>query len=495
MQANAAASAAESVRRPPRVVIVGAGMSGLLMGIRLKQAGIESFEILEKAERIGGTWRDNTYPGVACDIPSHLYTYSFEPNPHWSHWFSPGSEIQRYFEHVAKKYGLMPHIHFGRETTAARFGDGVWRVRCADGSTTEGDILVTATGVLHQPNIPAIPGLEDFAGACFHSARWDHDAELDGKRIGVIGTGSTATQITSALVDRAARFTLFQRTPQWIFPMPNPQHSGALRGILSRFPGLARVLFETLRVTFQKTFARAPIGDNVQHRVLAAIARRNLRRSVRDPELRARLTPDYEPFCKRLVFSPDFYEKIQRPNAELATTAIERIEPEGVRTRDGRLHELDVLVLATGFKAHEYVRPMQVINEAGRSLDQAWADGAQAHRTVAMPGFPNYFMLVGPYTPIGNFPVTATSELQVDYVMQFVRRFARGECDRVEPKPAALTEFNAAVRDGMEGTIWVTGGCQSWYLGPQGRPTMWPWTFERFRRDLREPNWDEYVLS
>lgn len=493
MQASATSVAPQA--RDPRVVIVGAGMSGLLMGIRLQRAGIHDFTILEKAASLGGTWRENTYPGIACDIPSHFYSYSFAPNPGWSHWFAPGDEINDYLERVADEHGVRQKVQYRKEVAEARRqGDG-WHILCTDGTELDADIIVAATGVLHHPNVPKIPGLKDFAGACFHSAQWDHTVPLDGRRVGVIGTGSTAAQITAALVPRVSRFSLFQRTAQWIFPLPNPPHSRFAKWCFRNVPGAGKLWYHLTRLAFQWSFSRAVLGHNLQHRVLSWIARRNLEKNVRDPQLRERLRPDYEPFCKRLIISPDFYDKIQQPNAELVTSAIDRIEADGVRTKDGTLHALDVLVLATGFEAQRYVRPLQLINEQGATLEQAWADGARALRSVAMPGFPNFFMVAGPYTPVGNYPLISTSEIQVDYIMAFVERFRRGEAQRFEARPEALERFVQDMDEGSQQTIWRTGGCHSWYLDARGRVTMWPWSFERFRREMRQPRWDEYQLS
>lgn len=490
-----AAVAQDTATGGPRVIIIGAGMSGLLMGIRLQQAGVTDFEILEKSHKLGGTWRENTYPGIACDIPSHFYSYSFAPNPGWSHWFAPGEEIQAYFERVAADYGLPERIRYNTEGAEARHDGKQWHVRCTDGSTYSADILIAATGVLHHPHSPEIPGLEDFQGACFHSARWDHSVPLEGRRVGVVGTGSTAAQITSALTPKVARFSLFQRTAQWIFPLPNPQHSGFAKWCFRHLPGVGKLWYHLTRLSFQWSFSRAVLGHNLPHRILSAIARRNLDKSVRDPELRERLRPDYEPFCKRLIISPDFYDKIQRDNAELVTSPIERVEAGGIRTADGTLHELDVLVMATGFHAQRYVRPMQLINAQGRTLDDAWANGAKALRSVAVPGFPNYFMVAGPYTPVGNYPLISTSEIQVDYIMAFVERFKRGELHQVEAKEDALQSFVRDMDQGAAGTIWRTGGCNSWYLDANGNVTMWPWSFERFQREMRRPQWEEFSVS
>lgn len=482
----------ERESRTPTVAIVGAGMSGLCMGIKLKQAGIESFTIYEKADAIGGTWRENTYPGLSCDVPARYYSYSFEPNPDWSHSFSPGPEIWRYFERVADKYGLRSHISLGQEVTSARFEDGRWRLRTNAGEESEADFLVSACGVLHHPRHPQIEGLESFAGHAFHSARWDHDVELEGKRVAVVGTGSTGVQIVSDIAERVERLVLFQRTAQWIFPLPNREYSRLTRALLRRFPALNRFSYHAWRATLEATFARAVIEPGWQRRMISWICRRHLRK-VEDPELRHKLTPDYQPMCKRLVFSAGFYEAMQRPNVELVTEPIERVEPAGVVTRDGVLHEIDVLVLATGFDTHAYMRPMEVVGADGITLAEAWEEGPRAYRTVALPGFPNLFMLMGPHSPIGNHSLIAIAETQADYVMHWIRMFREGRIAAAAPSSEATARFNEEMRSALPGTVWVTG-CQSWYLGKDGKPELWPWTPERHRQMLREPDLEEFEV-
>lgn len=476
-----------------RVAVIGAGMSGILAAIKLREAGITDLAIYEKADRLGGTWRDNTYPGLSCDVPSHLYTYSFEPNPDWSHRFSPGAEIQAYFERVAAKYDVEPLINYNAEVARAAYEDGKWRLEIKDGRTDIVDILITATGVLHHPVYPRIDGLDSFAGACFHSARWDHDVSLAGKRVGIIGTGSTGVQILPAIVDEVASISLFQRTPQWILPLPNPEHSEEEKAAFRRSPELLRATYLDLAERFQNTFARAVVGDSAQMQRIAHACRANLDENVSDPELRRKLTPDYQVACKRLIMSDQFYPAIQKPNAHLVTETITRIEPAGVRTADGRLHELDVLVLATGFDGHRFMRPMQIVGRDGRTLDDAWADANEAYRSVAVPGFPNFFTMVGPNSPIGNFSLIMISEMQLAYIMQLIDLIRSGVYREVAPTPAATARFNAAIKEAMKGTVWVTG-CRSWYLDKNGNPAMWPWTFERFEAEMAKPDLDEFEL-
>ena len=423
--------------RALRVAVIGAGMSGILAAIKLREVGITDLTIYEKADRLGGTWRDNTYPGLSCDVPSHLYSYSFEPNPEWSHRFSPGAEIQAYFEKVAAKYDVEALIAYNAEVTHAAFDDGKWRLEIKDGRTDVVDIVLTATGVLHHPVYPDIDGLDSFAGVSFHSARWDHDVPLAGKRVGIIGTGSTGIQILPAIVDEVSNVSLFQRTAQWIFPLPNPEHTEEEKAAFRASPELMRATYLDLAERFQNTISRAVVGDEVQMQRIAAACRANLEENVRDPDLRRKLTPDYQVACKRLIMSDQFYPAIQKLNAHLVTEAIDRIEPEGVRTVDGRLHEFDVLVLATGFDGHRFMRPIQIVGRDGRTLEDAWADANEAYRSVAVPGFPNFFMMVGPNSPIGNFSLIMISEMQLAYIMQLVDLIRTGRYREVAPTAAA----------------------------------------------------------
>ncbi|MGE0486960.1 MAG: flavin-containing monooxygenase [Gammaproteobacteria bacterium] len=479
--------------RDPRVIVIGAGMSGILTGIRLRAAGIEDFVIYEKAASLGGTWRENTYPGLSCDVPSHHYVYSFAPNPDWSHLFSPGPEICAYFADVAVRYGIAPHIRYDAEVVQADYADGRWTVIMADGRTDRGDVVIAATGVLHHPHYPDIAGLDVFAGACFHSARWDHAVSLAGKRVGIVGTGSTAIQIVPAIVEEVAHLALFQRTAQWILPLPNPAYTDAERAAFHAEPQRMAEVYAQWEGQFNHTFARAVIGDERQMRRIAERCRMNLEHNVQDPELRRRLTPDYQVACKRLVMSDTFYPAIQRPNAELVTAGIERIEAGGVRTVDGELHELDVLVLATGFDGHRFMRDIAVTGRDGVTLEEAWAERTEAFRCVALPGFPNFFTLIGPNSPIGNFSLILIAEKQVDYLLRLIEPLRRGECRAVVPRADATRAFNDELRAAMHGTVWVSG-CRSWYLDRHGTPVTWPWTFERFDADMGAVDFNEYEL-
>lgn len=479
--------------RPLRFAVIGAGMAGLLSAIKLKEAGFD-FTVYEKADRLGGTWRENTYPGVACDVPSHLYSYSFAPNPAWSHLFSPGPEILAYLEEVARQFGVEDSIRFGTEVRKLAFEDGSWRIETTTGECDEADVVIAATGVLHHPRYPDIEGVDDFAGAVFHSARWDHDVVLEGARVGIIGTGSSAVQIVGALVDVVGELTLFQRTPQWILPVPNRLIDEEERRRFSEDPATMQSLRDELANAFEVNFANAVIdAESPQVQMLDEMCRANLESSVHDPALRERLRPDYRAACKRLIISPDFYEAIQKPNARLVTERIDRVEPKGVRTADGELHQLDVLVLATGFQVDRFLRPIEVLGRGGISLDEVWAQRPSAYLAVSVPDFPNLFMLNGPNGPVGNFSLIDVAEAQFTYVMQLVDLLRAGQAREISASREAAARFEAERVEAAQKTVWVTG-CRSWYLDDRGVPAAWPWSFTRFREVMREPHLPDYEL-
>ena len=473
-------------KRPVKVAIIGAGMSGLCMAVKPQDAGIDLFTLFEKADDVGGTWRDNTYPGLTCDVPSRYYSYSFRPNPNWSYLLPPGPEIQRYFQQVADDRGIRRHIRFGASVTKAEYDDGKWRLTTADGEETF-DVLVTATGVLRVPRYPDIPGRETFSGPAFHSSRWDHSIALQDKRIGLIGTGSTGVQITANLGGKVRQLKVFQRTAQWILPMPNLRYSPLTRTALRRWPRLNGLGYRFWGWYVRFMIGRAPIRPGFQRRLMQAQCRWNLRLSVRNPELRAKLTPKDQPMCKRLILAGHFYRSVRLPGVEVITDSIDHIEPRGIVTADGTLHEVDMLVYATGFDARAYVRPLQVIGEGGLTLDEAWADGPAAYRSVAVPRFPNLFMLMGPHSPIGNESLVPVAENQADYAMWWIKQLGDGVVRAAAPTEAATKEYNESMKSAMPQTIWVTG-CSSWYLGKDGLPELFPWTPERHSELLRKPD-------
>ena len=480
--------------RQLRIAIIGAGASGLMAVIKLREAGFEDVVVFEKASSLGGTWRDNRYPGIACDVPSLAYRYSFAPNTEWSHVFSPGSEILAYLEQTAAQHDVEGRVRYDSEIVRADYRDGRWRLESVQGDEGWFDAVVTATGLLHHPVLPDIPGVDRFAGPAFHTARWDDAVSLAGKRVGIIGTGSTATQIVCAVIDDVARLSLFQRTPQWIRQLPNKPIPAEKRDAWRSDPELLEAEYDRLTGWQNTEFAAAVVGENeTAYDELAAACEEYLA-TVRDPDLRRRLTPDYKVGCKRLVMSDGFYEAIQRPHAELVTEGIESLCPAGIRTRDGRVHELDVVIFATGFDTHRFLRPMEVRGRDGLSLDDVWADANEGYLTVMVPGFPNWFMIGGPNSPIGNFSWLQTAERQFGFALQVIQRIAAGEVSEVVPKASAARAFNDAVRDQLPKTVWASG-CHSWYMDAKGRIASWPWTFDRFSEDMQSPRWDDFELA
>ena len=482
--------------RKPRVVVIGAGMAGILAGIRLKERGCTDLTIYEKADNIGGTWRENTYPGLNCDVPSHHYTYSFERNPHWSSYLAPGPEIQAYFEQTIKKYGIDGLIRYNSEIARAEFQQGRWQLTLGDGSVDSADVVIAATGVLHQPSYPDIPGLDDFGGALFHTARWDHSVALEGKRVGVIGMGSTGVQIISALAGRAGRLKHFVRQPQWIMPVHNKPYTSEQRAAFASDP---RLLAKEMDVERYNASVEAwtegitnPEGGGGNLFRDTCIA--NLENSVSDPALREQLRPDHEPMCKRLIFSPDYYQAITQPGSQLVREDIECIEAGGIRTRDGVLHELDVIALATGFRADQFMRPMQIQGRGGVDLESAWERRPTAYLAISMPDFPNFFMLNGPNGPVGNFSLIDIAEHQWHYISQLLDKIESGECSEISPTYEALDGFNTERLAAAKKTIWYTGGCNSWYLDAEGIPASWPWNYSRFLSEMRGPDWSAFDL-
>ena len=478
----------------PRIAIVGAGMSGIAAVIKLRKAGYTDVTVFEKASTVGGTWRENRYPGLSCDIPSYFYQYTFAPNPNWSHRFSYGPEIQAYLENVAAEHEVLPSIRFGQAVTELRYEAPVWHLRTAAGTQESFDVVVAATGVLHHPAVPQFEGLESFAGQAFHTARWPAGLDLTGKKVGIIGTGSTSAQIVGAIAEKVEHLSLFQRTAQWVHPLPQKAYGAWWKALLRKLPVLNQVVYHSVSQTIENTFVRATLGNKALLRYIDWMCRYNLRKNVPDPELRKKLTPDYKAGCKRMIFCSTFYPAISRENAELVTDGISRIEPEGIRTEDGRLHELDVLVLATGFKASNFILPAKVLGENGVELGSQWDGIPRAHRAVSLPGFPNFWMLEGPTGPVGNISLFMVSEHQVDYMIRGLDQMRAAGALAMAPKAAAYERYNAEMAEAVRGTIWFTGGCDSWYLDRNGVPNIYPWRPGRYRSEMRNPNFAEFDL-
>jgi cation diffusion facilitator CzcD-associated flavoprotein CzcO len=479
-----------------RFIIIGAGMAGMLAGIRLKERGDHDFTIYEKGGSVGGTWRENHYPGLACDTPAHSYTYSFATNPEWSAFYAPGPEIRAYFDDVANRYDLKSQIVFNSEIAACRFVGGRWHLTTTDDREDVADVVIAATGVLHHPNVPDITGLNDFQGQVFHSARWDHSVPLEGKRVGVIGNGSTGVQIVSAVSKVAGKLTHFLRSPQWIMPCPDLKYSEADRQVFRDDPAkIEEVRNGPDAAARRARFTAAIIDiDSPELAEIQTIVERNLEESISDPALRERLRPDHRAACKRMVFSAHYYEAVQRPNVDVAPGAIERVEANGIRMMDGSFHELDVITLATGFRVDQFVRPMLVEGQNGQMLDALWEEHPRAYYAVTVPGFPNFFLLNGPTGPVGNFTLIDIAEAQWDYVEQLTDLIRQGKCDFVAPSMAALEDYETRRTEAAKRTVFASG-CSSWYLGKDGVPQVWPWSYDYFREVMAKPDLGDYELT
>lgn len=471
---------------PPhyRVVVLGAGMSGICMGVELRRHGLGDFVILEKADGVGGTWRENTYPGVACDVPSHVYSFSFELNPDWSHAFSGGEEIRAYCERCVLRHGLSPHLQFGAEVTAMHFDDRHWQLELADGRRLSADMVVSGLGGLHHPQHAQVAGREDFAGRMFHTARWDHDHDLSGRRVAIIGTGASAAQVLPSIAPQVAEVTVFQRSAAWVFPRMARDIAPARRARYRRFPWLMRVHRWLIWLLMDLLGTESLRRGSWLHRRLERRAHEFLQREVEDPETRRRLTPDYAAGCKRRCISDDYLASFNRDNVHLVTTAIERIEAGGIRDTSGRLHEVDTIIEATGFKPFDIHAYVDIRGRDGRSLQQQWQDRVESYRSVMVPGFPNFFLLLGPNSATGHTSALIMIEAQARFVTRCLRLLARRGASHVEPTAEATRRFNHRIQRDMERMVF-SGGCHAWYTDEQDHNfTLWPYSALRFVAEL-----------
>ncbi|MFB4266181.1 flavin-containing monooxygenase [Nonomuraea sp. GTA35] len=469
----------------PGIVIVGSGFAGICMAIKLKQAGHHDFVILEKAGELGGTWRDNSYPGCACDVPSHMYSYSFELNPDWSRMFAPQEEIQAYLRACAARYGITPHIRYGKHVVSMEYDDAAraWTVTTEDGDTLRPKAVISAIGALHIPKFPEIPGRESFAGPAFHSAEWDHSVDLTGKRVAVVGTGASAVQFVPQLARTARHVTVFQRTAPWLHPKPDFAFPSAARRLL-RLPGAAR----TLRAGIYWALETRALGFAVDPRLMKAheqLALRHLRAQVPDPELRRALTPDYLIGCKRILVSSDYYPALTRQNVSLVTDGITEIREHSLVA--GTEHEADAIVYGTGFRVTDALTEQRIIGRGGLKLQEAWRDGIEAYLGITTAGFPNLFFLLGPNTGLGHNSVVFMIESQARYVVECLRLLSRTQAVAVDVRPQAQRAFNDRLRARLDPLVWNAGGCRSWYLDEHGvNRTIWPgFTFEYWARTRR----------
>jgi cation diffusion facilitator CzcD-associated flavoprotein CzcO len=460
-----------------QVAVIGSGFAGLAAAIRLKHGGTEDFVVLERAEDIGGVWRDNTYPGCACDVPSTLYSYSFAPNPEWASSFAQQWEIHQYLRDCVDRFGLHPHLRLGHEVLAARWDDDSahWSIETSAGPITA-TVLVSATGQLSEPAVPAIPGLERFTGAAFHTARWDHSRDLTGARVAVLGTGASAVQLVPIIAEQVAALYVFQRTPAWIVPRHNRMRGGIEHWALRRFPVVQRATrgaLSGIREISVLGFTHPRIM-----RVAGLAGRWHLRRQVPEPGLRAALTPAYAMGCKRVLRSSDFYPALRRPHVELVTEQLREVREHGVVTADGTERAVDTIIFGTGFRAAEPPIAQRIRGRAGRRLAEQWRErGAQAHLGTTVAGFPNLFLLTGPNSALAHNSVVLGIEAQVGYLLDALRVMRTRRLAAVEVHRQAQQAFGDEVLARTAGTVWVNGGCRSWFLDHQGRnTTFWPWS-------------------
>ncbi|EFQ83847.1 hypothetical protein HMPREF0063_10563 [Aeromicrobium marinum DSM 15272] len=468
--------------------IIGSGFGAIGTAVELTRAGHDDVRLWERSDDLGGVWRDNTYPGAGCDVPSPLYSYSFAVNTAWSRRYALQPEIHDYLARVADDFGIRPCIRFGHEVVSAHWqeADSQWEVGFASGATERVDILISAVGQLSEPRLPAIPGIEDFAGTSFHSARWDHDADLDGKRIAAVGIGASAIQYVPHLAERAEQLTLFQRSANYILPKPD--------GPLPRWYRAMTRLERGVWWFFGEQFSRGLDDHSRVGRVNRKVALEHLRRGVPDPELRRTLTPDYPIGCKRILFSNNFYRTVSRPDVDVVGDRITRITPTGVETADGTHHEVDAIVYGTGFDAQDFLSSIDVIGPGGRRLAEQWSEGAHAYLGMYVPGFPNLLVSYGPNTNLGGGSIIYMLEAQARHMRQVVDRLVAERHRTVEVRAEVEAEFDRSLQARLATSVW--GNCDSWYRHPSGRITSnWPGATHPYARRTRQLEPEEFAWT
>lgn len=478
----------------PSIAVVGGGFGGVGAAVMLAREGYDDVSVFEKGERVGGVWQHNTYPGAACDIPSHLYEYSFAPNS-WSRRFSPGSEIRAYVEGVARRFGVLDKVRTNTEVRGARWdeGRGKWQLETSAGPH-EADLLLTACGQLSVPKAPPIAGLESFEGPAFHTAEWRHDVDLAGKRVAVLGTGCSAIQVVPAIQPEVAQLDVYQRSPGWTFPKGDFEYSPRMRALFKRLPALRR-LDRASVYAFQEFGAAAMTSKPWLLPILRAIAKRQIDSAIDDPELRRKVTPSDEVGCKRIMLTDEWYPTLAQPNVELITERIETLTPSGIRDASASERPADAIVLATGFASHDFVAPMEIAGREGRTLDEEWAQVARAYLGLSVPGFPNLFLLYGPNTNGGTGSVVNTLECGIGHVLAALKEMERARAERIEVRREAAEHFDRELRAALAKTVWHSG-CSNWYVDENGNdPSNWPWLWSTYRRRTGQLEPEAYELS
>jgi cation diffusion facilitator CzcD-associated flavoprotein CzcO len=481
--------------RDLHIAIIGTGFAGLGAAIRLKQGGIEDFVLLERAEDLGGTWRDNHYPGLCCDVPSHVYSFSFELNPFWKQGFAPGWEILEYLKTTARKYGIYPHIRFEHEVLDAAWdpGRGRWIIDTSGGRFTA-RFLINGAGALSDPATPNIPGVDTFRGTAFHSAHWDHGHDLSGERVAVIGTGASAIQFVPEIQPMVEELYVFQRTPPWVIPRLDHKITGAEHWLLRWIPfapTVVRFLLYWLLEVRVIGFKRPRVMKGAE-----VVARWHLRRQVKDPELVSKLTPDYTIGCKRILISDNYYPSLAQPNVELVTEGITEIRPRSIVTADGTEREVDTIIFGTGFHVTDPPIAERIRGRDGRTLAEHWEGSLQAYRGTTVAGFPNLFLITGPNTGLGHNSMVFMIESQLNYILDALSRMGERGMEVFEVREDVQRRFNEGLQEKMQGTVWTAGHCNSWYLDDTGRnTTLWPTYSYSFRRLMRRFDPHSYVFS
>jgi len=480
--------------REPKVVIVGAGFGGIGAAIELRRHGFSDITILERAADLGGTWFHNTYPGAACDVPSHLYSYSYATRRDWSRLCSPQQEILDYLHGVARDHDVARHVTTDTEVEGCRWDDAErrWTVTSTDGRTWEADAVIVATGQLHGPAYPRIPGVDSFAGTSFHSAEWDHAADLGGKRVAVVGTGASAVQFMPEIAKEAGHVTVFQRSGNWFLPRKNHAYPKPIKALIEHVPGL-----QALRRRFLFHYGESLTAMIRNPRTLGRLGKARahvfMRWQLRDPEVRRKAWPDYTFGCKRILFSSHWLPALQRPNVELVTDAVTGITPAGVVTADGLEREVDVLIWGTGFKTTDFMFPMEIVGASGRTLREEWADGAHAHLGMTIPGFPSLFVMYGPNTNTSGGSIIVYLEAQAAYIRQALQLVRSRVAAAIDVRPEVEAASDRAVQARFEGTAWTQ--CDSWYRDESGRIVAnWPGYMREFLEQTRTLDPAEFTL-
>ena len=476
------------------MVIVGAGFAGLGMAIKLRQAGIEDFVLLERGTDVGGTWRDNQYPGAACDVPSNLYSFSFAPNPDWSRSYSGSREILDYIRYLADAYDLRRHIRFNANVDSLRFDEeaGVWRAHTDDGATHVGRATLLASGPLADPEYPNISGIDDFQGHRIHSSRWDHDYDFRGKKVAVIGTGASAVQIVPELVKEVDQLKVFQRTPAWILPRLDVATPEWNKTLFRRIPGAQDAMRKAL-YGVHEAMALGVVWNTPLTKLLERMARAHLHRQVKDAWLRRELTPDFTIGCKRVLMTSDYYPALQQPNCKLITYPIDRISEQGIRTAEGIEHQFDCIVFATGFHVNNQGAPIPIYGRGGRNLDAEWRGGARAFKGTNISGYPNLFMTLGPNSGPGHNSALVYMEAQLDYALQGVHKILQEDLKMLDVRPHVQQKHNERLQKRLAKTNW-NSGCSSWYLTEDGfNATMFPGFATQFVQQLKTLQGKDYI--